>query len=113
MARVSQSVGVLATWTALAALAGTLLFVPSGAATGVPPADEPYPVELRAGETFDVCGSGQVVCPAKIPICDDPKVAEPVDTPYGLGFRGVVPGTTLCSAASAVGMRRVFRIVVR
>jgi hypothetical protein len=48
-----------------------------------------------------------------VPICDDPKVAVPVDTPDGLGFQGVAPGTTLCSAASSVGPRRIFRITVR
>lgn len=75
--------------------------------------DEPYPVSLLSGETFDVCGSGLVVCPARIPICDDPKVVVPVDMPDGLGFKGVAPGTTLCSAGSAVGPRRVFRFTVR
>lgn len=76
------------------------------------PKDEPFPVDLEAGESFDVCGSGLVVCPARTPICDDPKVAVPTDLPGGLGFKGVAPGTTLCSAASAVGPRRVFRITV-
>lgn len=75
--------------------------------------EEPYPVELPVGETFNVCRSGQIVCPAITPICDDPKVVVPVDIPDGLGFRGTAPGTTLCSAASAVGPRRVFRITVR
>ena len=75
--------------------------------------DEPFPIEMRAGETFDVCTSGQIVCPARTPICDDPKVAAPVDLPGGLGFQGIGPGTTLCSAASAAGPRRVFRITVR
>ena len=75
--------------------------------------DEPFPIELRVGETFEVCASGQIVCPARIPICDNPKVAVPVDAPGGLGFQGVGPGTTLCSAASAAGPRRVFRISVR
>ncbi len=74
--------------------------------------DEPYPVDLMPGETFDVCGSGLVVCPARTPICDDPKIVAPVDLPGGLGFQGVAPGTTLCSAASAAGPRRVFRITV-
>lgn len=77
------------------------------------PKNEPYPVFLLPGETFSVCLSDQIVCPARIPICDDPKVAVPVDTPDGLGFQGVASGTTLCSAASAVGPRRVFRITVR
>jgi len=75
--------------------------------------DEPYSVDLEAGDIFKVCLSGEVVCPAISPICDDVKVALPVDTPDGLGFRGVGPGTTLCSAASATGQRRIFRITVR
>jgi hypothetical protein len=75
--------------------------------------DAPYPVELSGGETFKVCESGQIVCPAIRPICDDPKIAVPVDTPDGLGFRGEGPGTTLCSASTAAGQRRVFRITVR
>jgi hypothetical protein len=75
--------------------------------------DEPFPVKLRVGETFEACVSGQIICPARTPICDDPKIAVPVDMPEGLGFRGVGPGTTLCSAASAAGPRRVFRINVR
>jgi hypothetical protein len=75
--------------------------------------DGPFPVELRVGESFDACASGQIVCPARAPICDDPKVVVPADVNGGLGFRGVGPGTTLCSAASAVGPRRVFRITVR
>jgi hypothetical protein len=75
--------------------------------------DEPFPVGLLVGETFDACASGEIVCPARAPICDDPKVAVPADVNGKLGFRGVGPGTTLCSAASAVGPRRVFRITVR
>ena len=75
--------------------------------------DEPFPIELRVGETFEACSSGQIVCPARAPICDDPKVVVPADGSEGLGFRGVGPGTTLCSAASAVGPRRVFRFTVR
>lgn len=75
--------------------------------------DHPFPIELNVGETFDVCASGQIVCPARTPICDDLNVAVPVDLPGGLGFRGEGPGTTLCSAASSAGPRRVFRITVR
>jgi len=76
--------------------------------------DEPYPVDLKAGETFDVCASGLVRCPPIGNICDDPKVAIPVDVPgSGLGFRGIGPGTTLCSAGSVSGFRRIFRITVR
>ena len=75
--------------------------------------DEPFPIDLRVGETFEACTSGQIVCPARIPICDDLKIVVPVDVSGGLGFKGVGPGTTLCSAASAVGPRRIFRITVR
>jgi len=75
--------------------------------------DEPFPVDLQVGETFDACSSGQIICPARSPICDDPKVAVPADASGGLGFKGVGPGTTLCSAASSAGPRRIFRITVR
>ena len=75
--------------------------------------DGAFPVGLQVGGTFDACSSGQIVCPARGPICDDPKVAVPVDVNGGLGFKGVGPGTTLCSASSSVGPRRIFRITVR
>jgi hypothetical protein len=76
--------------------------------------DEPYPVELKVGETFDVCASGLIRCPAVGNICDDPKVAIPIDVPgSGVGIRGVGPGTTLCSSLSSTGFRRIFRITVR
>ena len=78
-----------------------------------PSPDEPYPVALYVGEIFKVCLSGQMVCPAVRPICDDLNVAAPVDTPDGLGFQAVRLGTTLCSASNSAGQRRVFRIDVR
>jgi len=102
----AMSVAVLAV---VCALAGA---VPAQAPAAETPGDGYYPVTLAVGEVFDVCKSGTVVCPARSPICDDPKVATPVDLPDGLGFKGVSPGTTLCSAASSVGPRRVFRIAV-
>ena len=70
-------------------------------------------VDLLVGEDFDLCKSGAIVCPAKRPICDDLRVVMPVDLPAGLGFRGVAPGSTLCSAASHIGLRLVFRVTVR
>lgn len=88
-------------------------FAPSRAMEAGAPQDESYPVSLRVGDTFQVCNSGQILCPAVSPICDDVRVAAPVDTPGGLGFQGIAPGTTLCSAASSTGQRRVFRITVR
>jgi hypothetical protein len=75
--------------------------------------DDGFPVGLQVGQTFDACASGQIVCPARGSICDDPKVAIPADVNGGLGFKGVGPGTTLCSAASSAGPRRLFRITVR
>jgi len=74
---------------------------------------EPYPVKLHVDETFHVCKSGEVICPARLPICDDPKLIDVVDTPDGLGFKGISPGTTLCSVMSSNGARRVFRITVQ
>lgn len=79
----------------------------------------PYPVELEVGEIFKVCLSGEIVCPARSPICDDLKVVEVVDTPDGMGFKGIARGSTLCSAmggtswGGGLGFRRVFRITVR
>ena len=73
--------------------------------------NEPYPVTLQAGEIFHVCKSGEVICPVRAPICDDLKVVDVVDTPDGLGFKGITPGTTLCSVMSG-GARRIFRITV-
>ncbi|MCP2501248.1 MAG: hypothetical protein NCA08_06760 [Deltaproteobacteria bacterium] len=75
--------------------------------------DGEIPIGLQAGETYDACASGQIVCPARGAMCDDLKVATPVDVNGGLGFKGVGPGTTLCSASSSVGPRRIFRITVR
>jgi hypothetical protein len=98
----------------VALIAGAFMaFRPARAQDAGAPGPGYHPVELRVGETFDVCKSGMIVCPARTPICDDPKVVVPVDLTDGLGFKGVSPGTTLCSAASAVGPRRVFRITVR
>ena len=80
-----------------------------------PKSDEPYPVELRIGEIFYVCKSGVIYCPAAAAICDDLKIVEVVDTPDGMGFKGIAPGSTLCSARGG-GLslpRRVFRITVR
>jgi len=97
----------LIAWIVVLLVGGTVVPFPLAHAQ-----EEPYPISLSAGETFGVCSSGQIVCPVRTPICDDPKVAVPVDVPDGLGFKGIAPGTTLCSAASAVGPRRIFRITV-
>jgi hypothetical protein len=78
-----------------------------------PAQDNAALIGLQVGETFDACNSGLIVCPTRGPICDDPKVAIPVDVNGGLGIKGVGPGTTLCSAGSSLGPRRLFRITVR
>ncbi|HYA89009.1 MAG TPA: hypothetical protein VEI57_18375 [Nitrospirota bacterium] len=77
------------------------------------PSTEPYPAVLQVDEIFQVCKSGEVICPVTVPICDDLKVVNVVDTPEGLGFKGISPGTTLCSVMSMNGIRRVFRITVQ
>jgi hypothetical protein len=93
---------------------GLLVFITfvSGAKAEDRKLDDPYPVELQIGEIFKVCKSGMVVCPVFMPICDDTKIIMLVDTPDGLGFKGIAPGTTLCSVGSSVGPRRLFRITV-
>ncbi len=102
---------------ACAFVAGMALVIGTLAISGHARAqDEPYPIDLKVGETFDVCASGLIRCPTIGAMCDAPNVAIPVNVPEGsggLGFRGVGPGTTLCSAASVSGFRRVFRVTVR
>ncbi|MEW6145468.1 MAG: hypothetical protein AB1598_10665 [Thermodesulfobacteriota bacterium] len=73
---------------------------------------QPYEVELRVGEIFKVCKSGVVVCPVILSLCDDANIVTSVNSPDGLGFKGVAPGTTLCSVGTAVGPRRLFRMTV-
>ena len=81
------------------------------------PYTDPHPIDLQIGEIFKICQSGLIVCPAVSPMCDDPKIAIPVDTPDGLGFKGVAAGTTLCTAYPAGGRygspHPVLRINVR
>ncbi len=72
----------------------------------------PHEVELQVGEIFKVCKSGIVVCPVILSLCDDANIVTSVNTPDGLGFKGVAPGTTLCSVGTAVGPRRLFRVTV-
>lgn len=72
-----------------------------------------HEVELQVGEVFKVCKSGIVVCPVILSLCDDANIVTSVNTPEGLGFKGVAPGTTLCSVGTTVGPRRLFRVTVR
>ena len=71
-----------------------------------------HEVELQVGEVFRVCKSGIVVCPAIVSICDDANIVTIVNTSDGLGFKGVSPGSTLCSAGTTVGPRRLFSVTV-
>ena len=101
--------------TTIAAMVGVLVLT---LFTGHAHADDPqrtgpYPVDLQVGEVFQVCKSGEVICPARTTICDDIKVVDVVDTPDGVGYKGISPGWTLCSAGSVNGLRRVFRVTVR
>ncbi len=89
------------------------------AAESAPPPSAPAEVRLAVGELYLVCKSGELLCPATAPRCDDPGVAVPELTPRdGLAWKGVGKGTTLCSAgapgaAAGGGPRRVFRVTVR
>lgn len=74
---------------------------------------EPHQIVLHVNEVFKICWSGEIICPALVHMCDDSKVVNFVDTPDGLGFVGVSPGTTLCYVQSANGLRRAFRITVQ
>ncbi len=80
------------------------------------PADPPYPLTVKPGEAVAICPTRTIVCPAAAALCDDPSVAVPeMDPERGLVFRGVKPGSTLCSAGGlgGQGMRRVYRVTVR
>jgi len=79
------------------------------------PADKPYAIQLRVGESVDICKTGTIACPANNPICDDTSiVGAEIKGAQGLVFKGLKPGTTLCSAAagSGLGLRRVYRVTV-
>jgi hypothetical protein len=97
--------------TTVTALALFMLLILS--AGSVPAAGQEYAIEMKPGQVFEVCKSGLIACPVIISLCDDPGVVTTVDTPSGLGFKAVAPGTTLCSAGSGVGPRRLFRITVK
>lgn len=90
-----------------------IMLVSDARSENPPEAGQTYEVELQVGEIFKVCKSGLVVCPAIVSICDDASIVTIVSTPDGLGFKGVAPGTTLCSVGTAVGPRRLFRVIVR
>jgi hypothetical protein len=86
----------------------------AGAGDDAGAADAPLELTLQVGKALDVCATGTILCPASNARCDDPRVVVGEMTEAGLVFRGLMPGTTLCSAASlnAQGLRRVYRITV-
>jgi hypothetical protein len=96
----------------LATLAA-LLACSTALAADLPVKDEPYHLTVAVGAVAEICDTGFIGCPAGAGRCDDPKVAIPAFGKLGLGFQGVGPGETLCSAgASGSGARRVFRVTV-
>ncbi len=106
---VKRAVAIVAGMAAFAALAARA----GGAwAADAPPAAGPYPVQLRVGQVFEVCKTGEVICPIVRHICDDLEVVRLVETTDGLGFKAVGPGTTLCAASGNTGAGRLFRITV-
>ena len=102
---------------AILAVLGLAVALPIGAARaqgGGPDPDAPYPIELKLGDSIELCSTGAVICPASGVICDDTSIVAVVGSAGGLTLEGVKPGTTLCSAASSSGMgvRRLFRVTV-
>jgi hypothetical protein len=78
-------------------------------------ADAPFPLSMRVGQSVAICTTGTIQCPAVAPICDDTSVVGAEVTDAGLTFKGLKPGSTLCSAASGsgAGPRRVYKVVVK
>jgi hypothetical protein len=74
---------------------------------------EPYPVTVGVGQSVSICKTGTIICPARVPICDDISVATVRDGKDGLEIVGVKPGTTLCSVMSAVAVRFIYAVTVR
>jgi hypothetical protein len=102
--------------TAIIIVTGFLVLIMcAGDVSAVDPTEsgQVHEVELGVGEIFKVCKSGIVVCPAIVSICDDANIVTIVNTPDGLGFKGVAPGATLCSVGTTVGPRRLFRVTVQ
>ncbi len=101
------------TWTILLLLAIVAPAAARGQDAGGS-ADDAYPLVVRVGQLAAICTTDTILCPAAAPICDDPSVATGVDSEQGLAFKGMRPGTTLCSAQSSAGLgpRRVYRITV-
>jgi hypothetical protein len=97
----------------LAQLVAVLLALafPAAARSGDPRKDEAYPLQVKVGDAVAICETQTILCPAGAAVCDDPAIARPDGDARGVLFRGVSPGTTLCSAGSSSG--QVWRVVYR
>ncbi|HMK72747.1 MAG TPA: hypothetical protein VK454_05385, partial [Myxococcaceae bacterium] len=97
------------TWIAAAAL-----LAPLAAGAQASDANAPYSLSMKVGQSIELCQTGTITCPAGSAICDDPSVVAWENGEAGLVFKGLKPGTTLCSAGTAggQGFRRVFRVTV-
>lgn len=78
-------------------------------------AADAYPLTLAVGESVALCDTGTLLCPAAGTRCDDLSVVGVGADPRGPVLKGLAPGTTLCSAATASGQgpRRVYRVTVK
>jgi hypothetical protein len=75
--------------------------------------DQPAPIEVEVGQTFNVCKAKLIVCPVSTSICDDPKVAVVENGAEGAVVRGVAPGTTLCSVRGpGAALFRLMKVTV-
>ncbi len=77
-------------------------------------APDAYPLTLAVGDTVALCDTGTLLCPAAGTRCDDLSVVGVGADQRGPVLKGLAPGTTLCSAATASGQgpRRVYRVTV-
>jgi len=85
------------------ALAGALALL--GLSTRADDSGE-IPLTVAVGAVAPIPG------PVRQVVCDDGALVEIVDTGQGPGFKGLKPGTTLCSLVDPVSYRRVYRVTV-
>ena len=77
------------------------------------PVPGPFPITVPVGGSVKICRTGTIVCPATAPICDDSSIAVMRAGEEGLEIVGLKAGRTLCSAASASLVRRVYAVTVK
>jgi hypothetical protein len=95
----------------LVALAASIA-VARAEAAGSPADDGGHPLRLAVGQSVALCSTGTLLCPARATFCDDTSVVVVGGDERGPVLTGMKPGTTVCSAASASGSRRVYRVTV-